>query len=98
MNDPKEVSYEEVRHMASLSRLEINTEEERRFARQFAQILGHMEILKGVDTTDIEPMYNVLDLRESTREDKAINLRSHQEILSNAPETDGEYFLVPRIV
>lgn len=94
----KEISVEEVRHMAWLSRLAINAEEELLFARQFQKILGHMEVLNNVDTSDVEPLYSPLDIPSATRQDNADNLRSRCEILANAPETDGEAFIVPRIV
>ncbi len=98
MSREREVSPEEVRHMAKLSRLVIAPGEEAVFARQFGQILGHMAILESVDTTGIEPLYSPLGTLCATRADDADNLRSRTEILANAPQTDGHYFIVPRIV
>lgn len=94
----KNISIDEVRHMAYLSRLAITEEEEQIFARQFSQILEHMSVLEKVDTENMEPLYTPLQENELTRPDIAINLRTQAQILSNAPETDGEYFIVPRIV
>lgn len=98
MNAEPDVTLEEVRHMARLSRLTITEEECVMFARQFGKILEHMNILQKIDTANIAPLYNPITQQEETRADNAINLRTHQEILSNAPVTDGEYFIVPRIV
>lgn len=92
------VSREEVRHMAALSRLAVTEEEERLFARQFGEILGHMDRLSRVDTEGVEPLYSPLAHAAATRPDEAANRRERAEILANAPETDGEYFVVPRIV
>lgn len=92
------VSPDEVRHMAQLSRLVISEQEEKLFARQFGDILGHVEILSGVNTDGVAPLYSPASSEESTREDEARDIRSRSEILANAPETDGECFLVPRIV
>ena len=94
----KEISIDEVKHMALLSRLSITDEEEKVFARQFSQIINHMSVLEKISTDGIEPLYSPLDQRELTREDIAANLRTRQQILANAPETDGQYFIVPRIV
>lgn len=94
----KEIPLEDVRHMAKLSMLEIDAEEEKLFARQFANILAHMEILRAVDTTNVEPLYSPNAGACPTRADVADNKRRRGEILANAPETDGEYFIVPRIV
>ena len=92
------VSREEVRHMAALSRLTVTEDEERLFARQFGDILGHMDLLSRVDTEGVEPLYSPLAHAAATRPDEAANLRTRAEVLANAPETDGEYFMVPRIV
>lgn len=93
-----EVILEEVRHMAMLSRLIINEDEERLFAGQFARILEHMNILSAVDTGNVEPLYTPVPHSTALREDKITNEFRHKEILANAPETDGDSFVVPRIV
>lgn len=92
------VGREEVRHMATLSRLAVTEEEERLFARQFRDILAHMALLSRVDTEGVEPLYCPLAHAAATRPDEAANRRMRAEILANAPESDGEYFVVPRIV
>lgn len=94
----KEVSPEEVLHMASLSRLKVDEEELRLFCRQFTQILDHMNILAGVDTEGVEPCYSPVFHTAPLREDQMDNKRTRREILNNAPETDGQYFIVPRII
>lgn len=94
----KTVSIDDVRHMANLSRLMLDAEEERLFSRQFGQIISHMALLATVNTADLEPLYTPEESAANLREDMAINKRSQKEILSNAPETDGETFIVPRIV
>lgn len=98
MSTEKEVTLQDVRHMAMLSRLAIDETEERVFARQFGQILGHMSVLESVDTVNLEPMYSPVVHPGLTREDRARKVRERSQILANAPETDGESFVVPRIV
>lgn len=92
------VSREEVRHMAALSRLAVTEEEERLFGRQFGDILAHMALLSSVDTDGVEPLYSPHAHAAATRPDEAVNRRTRAEVLANAPATDGEYFVVPRIV
>lgn len=94
----KEVSSAEVRHMAELSRLIISEEEEKLFRRQFGDILGHVDVLSGIDTKGVEPLYSPVQHSGLTREDFERDIRTRTEILANAPETDGECFIVPRIV
>lgn len=94
----KNINPEEVRHMARLSRLLIDKEEEELFSRQFSQILGHMAVLEAVNTDNVEPLYSTRQVCGKKREDIANNVRTREQILANAPETDGETFIVPRIV
>lgn len=94
----KEVSLEEARHMAELSRLHINEEEARIFCAQFTQILNYMSILSTLDTDGVEPCYTPIDHAAALREDEIEKRRTCGEILANAPETDGAYFIVPRII
>lgn len=94
----KEVSSEAVRHMALLSRLLITPEEEALFRRQFGEILGHIAVLDLVDTANVAPLYSPVGHAGASRLDEARDIRERTEILANAPETDGECFLVPRII
>lgn len=98
MTEHKSISPEEVAHMAALSRLSVSEEERALFARQFGEILGYMDVLALVNTENVEPLYSPAQHAAAGREDQAVNRRSREEILANAPEQDGEYFIVPRIV
>ena len=92
------ISREEVSHMAALSRLNVNEEEQALFARQIGDILAYMDVLARVDTSAVEPLYSPAQHPGPLREDEAAHRRTRAEVLSNAPEADGEYFIVPRIV
>lgn len=94
----KEISIDEVRHMAQLSRLVLKEEEEKLLAVQLGSIIQHMNVLNSVPTDGVEPLYSPAQHKALTREDTATNTRTHKDILANAPETDGESFIVPRIV
>lgn len=94
----KEVTPEEVRHMAKLSRLYIDDDETRLFCRQFSEILEHMGVLAAVDTRGVEPCFSPVSGSSSLREDVVEKRRDRREILANAPETDGEFFIVPKII
>ncbi len=94
----REIGIAEVRHLARLSRLVLTEDEEKLLAGQFGQIIGHMDLLNSVDTTAVEPLYSPAMHKSMNREDESRDIRTQEEILVNAPETDGEYFIVPRIV
>ena len=98
MAEPNNISREEVEHMAALSRLRVSDEEQKLFARQFGDILGYMDVLAQVNTENVDPLYSPVQHVAEGREDRAVNRRAREEVLANAPEADGEYFIVPRIV
>ena len=98
MADNKTINLDEVIHMASLSRLSVSEEEKTLFARQMGDILAYMDVLARVDTNDVEPLYSPAQHPGPQREDVSARRRERSEVLANAPEADGEYFIVPRIV
>lgn len=98
MEDNKTISLEEVAHMATLSRLSVSEEEQTLFARQMGDILAYMDVLARVDTNDVEPLYSPAQHPGPLRDDVSARRRERNEVLANAPEADGEYFIVPRIV
>lgn len=98
MADNKNISLEEVAHMATLSRLSVSEEEQTLFARQMGDILTYMDVLARVDTKDVEPLYSTAQHPGPLRDDVSARRRERSEVLANAPEADGEYFIVPRIV
>lgn len=98
MSEEAKIGPQEVRHMAELSRLNVSLEEERTFAGQFAEILGYMDVLQEIDVQGIDPLYSPVSHEAWAREDQAQNIRSHAEILANAPKADEHYFIVPKIV
>ena len=88
----------EVRHMAALSRLSVPAAEEELFARQFGAILDYMDVLNSVDVSSVEPLYSPVEHETALRKDGAAQRRTHDEVLANAPGSDGTCFVVPRIV
>ncbi len=92
------ISKEEVQNIAKLARLEIAEDKMELFSRQLSQILEYMELLSEVDTTDVEPLYSPIEHMTPYREDEVIREYSRKEVLSNAPEDDGKYFIVPKVV
>ena len=92
------VSPEEVRHIAKLARLELSDTEVETFSSQLGDILDYMDKLNEVDTTNVEPLSHVHDQVNRLREDKAEPSLTREEALKNAPDTDGTFFKVPRVI
>jgi aspartyl-tRNA(Asn)/glutamyl-tRNA(Gln) amidotransferase subunit C len=92
------LSEDEVDHIAHLARLELSSEEKTQFSRDLSGILNYVTQLRELDTSEIEATFTVIPLRNVFREDRAEPSISPDEALSNAPEREGDYFRMPRIL
>ena len=92
------ISREEVRHIAKLARLEFTEAEEETLAEDMSRILDYMDMLNELDTSEVEPMTHVLDLAHVVRADSVKKRISQEDALRNAPDTDGDYFKVPKVI
>ena len=90
--DEAAVDDEEVRHVASLARVDLEEREVERFADQFADILEYFEALD--DVPDVE---GEADLANVMRPDEVRKGLTREEALSNAPETEDGQFRGPRV-
>ena len=92
------ISPEEVAKVAKLSRLDISQGKLELFAGQLGDILDYMDKLGELDTDAVEPMYSPVTHATVLRDDEAVKEHSREDVLSNAPERDEQFFIVPRIV
>ena len=93
------VTKEEIHYVAHLARLQLKDEEAESLKEDMNKILGYMEKLNKLDTSDIEPLEHVSDVTSlNFREDKAKEPISHDDALKNAPDADSDYFRVPRVI
>jgi len=92
------ISPEDVAKIAKLSRLDLPQEKLELFAGQLGDILDYMDKLGELDTDNVEPMYSPVEHTTVLRKDEARKDYTREEVLSNAPEQDGKFFIVPRIV
>lgn len=88
----------QVAKIAGLARLELDDDKLELFAGQFAEILGYMDTLNEVETEGVVPMYSPVDHPTVFRADEPERRFERGEVLANAPETDGSFFIVPKIV
>lgn len=92
------VTTELVERLASLSRLRLPREEQEKMTGELEQILGYMDVLKKLDTSGAETLAESGSLKNVLREDEVIPSQDREELLRNAPASDGETFLVPKAV
>ena len=92
------LTVDDVRKVASLARLKVSDEEVVSLLGDLSAILDYVGVLNEVDTHDVEPMVHAIELHNVLRLDVLIESLPRSAALSNAPRTDGEYFLVPAII
>ena len=92
------LSPEDVQKVATLARLKLSGEELQQVAKQLDGILDYVAVLDEVDVSDVEPMAHVADVTNAFRDDEVRTSLPREASLSNAPKTDGKYFLVPQIL
>jgi aspartyl-tRNA(Asn)/glutamyl-tRNA(Gln) amidotransferase subunit C len=99
------ITEKEVRYVAELANLNLSDAEVQKFQSDLNEILGHVERLNEIDTTDVEPMAQVIYTANGTASEMG-SLRADRErpplgadvALANAPEKGTGYFKVPRVI
>jgi aspartyl-tRNA(Asn)/glutamyl-tRNA(Gln) amidotransferase subunit C len=108
------VTAKDVSYVADLANLELTDEERQRMVRDLNSILDYVDLLNELDTSSVEPMAQVSDrytadqaeersvrFTYAIREDIKVGLRKslpHDVALQNAPESDGTFFKVPKVI
>lgn len=95
------ITIEQVRYVADLANLRLNEEEIGRMAHDLDEILTHMEKLNQLDTSNVEPMAQVLYEAGDTatlRPDVEKPTIPNAELLASAPVSGGGFFKVPRVI
>jgi len=92
------LSREQVEHIARLARLNLKAEEVEKFTRELTVIVEYFDQLKVVDTAGIEPRGQFIRMENVFREDEAHPSLPRKMALGNAPDSDGEYFHVPKVI
>lgn len=90
-----------VRRVASLARIRLEEGEAEKLQAELNGILGWIEQLNEVDTDGVEPMAGgspLGDPRMPMREDAVTDGGKAEQVLANAPDREGEYFGVPKVV
>lgn len=93
------ISLDDVRKLASLSALQINDDEAAKLQTELQNILKFVEQLNAVDTTGVEPTYQVTGLENVWRDDEIIDYGlSREALLKNTPNTQDGQIKVKRVL
>lgn len=91
------LSTEEIKKIASLARIELTPEEEKRHAETISAVLDYMRILNEVDTNGVEITSQVTGLVDVFREDLPRDSGIQQSILGQMPQTEDSELVVPEV-
>jgi len=106
MSEQAGVTMDEVRRVAELANLELTAEEEPRMQRDLNAILGHIAQLNELATAGVLPMAQVGEILGGLLQDRGETLRVDEvrpsldraAVMASAPETDGRFFKVPKVI
>ncbi len=84
--------------IAHLARLEVRPEEEAGLVNSLNDVLTWMEQLNEVDTTGVEPLTHISLEINVLRDDVVANQLPRKQALTNAPQQDGQFFEVPKVL
>jgi aspartyl-tRNA(Asn)/glutamyl-tRNA(Gln) amidotransferase subunit C len=92
------IQSEDVMNIAHLARLGIEDEQVAAYASDLSNIMGLVEQMNAVDTSNIEPMAHPLDQSQRLRADEVSESDQRDLLQKNAPDVKGGLFLVPRVI
>ncbi len=99
------VTEKDVLHVAELAHLELADEERGRMLKDLNSILGYIDCLNELNTENVEPMAQVASrygesqgAAEAMRADEPRSCLPREEALRNAPQSDGVFFKVPKVI
>ena len=85
-------------HLSTLSRLEFEAREREQIRHDLSEMLSFVEKLKEVDTEGVEPLIFMNDRTNVMRPDEARPGLSPDDALANAPDRQGNFFRVPKVL
>ena len=93
-----EITADVVRHIGLLSRIELTDSEVKTFSDQLANILHYVDKLQELDTDGVEPMAHAVEIHNVLADDTPRESLTPDQVLANAPQRDGDYFKVPKVI
>jgi aspartyl-tRNA(Asn)/glutamyl-tRNA(Gln) amidotransferase subunit C len=92
------ITSKEVQHVAHLARLELSESEEVKMTQQLNAILEAADKLRALSTDDVPPTAYAVPMQNVFRPDQAGKSLPKDAVLANAPDPEGDFFRVPRIM
>lgn len=84
--------------LSKLAMLQFNDEEREEIKKDLEKMIAFVDKLKELDTTGVDPLLHMSNNVDVLKEDVPANMISREEALQNAPQHDGIYFKVPKVI
>jgi aspartyl-tRNA(Asn)/glutamyl-tRNA(Gln) amidotransferase subunit C len=91
------VTVKDVEYVAALARLSLSEAEKVLYAAQLNGILAYVEQLNRIDTSNVEPLAQVIEMTNVTRDDAVTQSLPREVALGNAPARTEKFFKVPTV-
>jgi aspartyl-tRNA(Asn)/glutamyl-tRNA(Gln) amidotransferase subunit C len=92
------VDADTVRRIAHLARIAVEEDEVAHLQGELNAILAWVEQLQAVDVAGVEPMTSVTPMTMKLRVDEVTDGGKPEDIVKNAPQSDDNFFLVPKVI
>lgn len=89
---------DQVRYVAALAMLQLTEEEVARFAAQVDQILAYVDTLRELATDEVPPTSHAIPMANVFRPDVVAPSLPVEQVLANAPQREGPWITVPRVL
>ena len=88
----------DIKKISQLAKININSKDEEILLSKLEGIMKLIDSMKKVNTDNIEPMSHALDITQPLREDVVSEKNQKNDFLKLGPESNEDYFIVPRVV
>jgi aspartyl-tRNA(Asn)/glutamyl-tRNA(Gln) amidotransferase subunit C len=91
------ITTQDLEHLAKLSRIKLTEDDKKSLIKEFDSILGYVDQLKKVEV-NMDGASRLGAVKNVVREDAVISSDSREELLNEAPDREGEYVAVKKII
>ncbi len=92
------VDAQTVKRIGRLARIRVEADEVEKYQGEINAILGFVEQLSEVDVAGVEPMTSVTPMQLRRRDDKVTDGGYPEKVVANAPLTEDNFFMVPKVI
>ena len=92
------ITADDVRKVAQLARLDLPDDTIATYTGQLERILDYVDQLQAVDTEGVLPTTRAVEVVNATREDTVVDTDVREDLLDQAPQREGDFFRVPKIL